>query len=91
MAIHLIGVYPKCTSHRRASHRVWYIIDVYLIGVHLTVVHLIDVYLSKWRDAELLDLLSRREMYTFLYPLDARHPDPPAILPGIVYPNRTNS
>jgi hypothetical protein len=27
--------------------------------------------LSKGRDAELLDLLSRREMYTFLYPLDA--------------------
>jgi hypothetical protein len=33
--------------------------------------------LSKRRDPELLELLSRREMYTFLYPLDARHPDPP--------------
>jgi hypothetical protein len=30
-------------------------------------------------------------MYTFLYPLDACHPDPPAILPGNVYPNRANS
>jgi hypothetical protein len=45
----------------------------------------------KSRDAKLLDLISRREMYTFLYPLDACHPDPPAIFPGIVYPNRTNS
>jgi len=50
-----------------------------------------DWNLSKRRDAELLDLLSRREMYTFLYPLDACHPDPSAILPGNVYPNRTNS
>jgi sulfite reductase alpha subunit-like flavoprotein len=33
--------------------------------------------LSKWRDAELLDLLSRRKMYIFLYPFDAWHPDPP--------------
>jgi hypothetical protein len=48
-------------------------------------------HMSKRRDAELLDLLSRRKMYTFLYPLDACHPDPPAILPGNVYPNRTNS
>jgi hypothetical protein len=31
---------------------------------------------SKRRDAELLELLSRGGMYTFLYPLDARHPDP---------------
>jgi hypothetical protein len=46
---------------------------------------------SKSRDAELLDLLSRRKMYTFLYPLDACHPDPLAILLGIWYANRTNS
>jgi hypothetical protein len=30
-------------------------------------------------------LLSRREMYTFLYPLDACRLDPPTILPGIVF------
>jgi hypothetical protein len=47
--------------------------------------------LSERRDAELLDLLSRREMYTFLYPLDACHPDPPAILPGNVYPKKVNT
>jgi hypothetical protein len=43
--------------------------------------------LSKWRDAELLDLLSRREMYTFLYPLDAWHPDPPSVVdsPSVPY------
>jgi hypothetical protein len=47
--------------------------------------------LSERRDAELLDLLSRREMYTFLYPLDACYPDPPAILPGNVYPKKVNT
>jgi hypothetical protein len=47
--------------------------------------------LSKWRDAELLDLLSRRKMYTFLYSLDAWHPDSSQSYLGIMYPNRTNS
>jgi hypothetical protein len=50
-----------------------------------------ELHLSERRDAELLDILSRREMYTFLYPLDACHPDPPAILPGNVYPKKVNT